>query len=458
LRSSLYNTLKEIEVKNRNKNRYYSLLAIFMTILCVTFIQGCATGIINASYDGNIERVKELIAEGVDVNTDYSGVKPLHNAAANGHVAIVKLLIESGANVNAATNQGITPLHNAAANGHVAIVKLLIESGANVNAVANNGFAVLHNAAINGHYETVELLLKSKANVNVKTKNGDTPLKLASSKGHNGIVKLLSKAAADDHDWEMAQKQNSRYWYKKYVESYPQGQYVEQAQGQINRLDEEEKERQARQKERARQQEKRRKSEQAAREAKEKAAREAFLKKIPDTVAKGAYVRAHRGNDGPLKSIGVAGEFIVQRLLYISSNRPGTRIEPQPKHPLIVEFIASLGRVESFKGAVGKLPVSANLALHAAYTGQTSDPATDAIRKANPKVWIRLVDPRLHIVSGGFTASGSLVVGAHRITLTDGGVMTQSTSEHAFFMSGTRVLVGNDAYAFDGNTWSTVRQ
>ena len=43
-------------------------------------------------------------------------------------------------------------------------------------------------------------------------------------------------------DWEKARQQDTRYSYKKYIDSHPHGQYVFQSQVQIDRLDEQAKE------------------------------------------------------------------------------------------------------------------------------------------------------------------------------------------------------------------------
>ncbi|MFQ6021394.1 MAG: ankyrin repeat domain-containing protein [Acidiferrobacterales bacterium] len=59
-----------------------------------------------------------------------NGVRPLHWAAAGGHLATVELLITEGANINAETAEGITPLQTAAGMGHEHIVKLLRRHGA----------------------------------------------------------------------------------------------------------------------------------------------------------------------------------------------------------------------------------------------------------------------------------------------------------------------------------------
>tara|TARA_B110000438_G_scaffold224668_1_gene218515 strand:+ start:200 stop:568 length:369 start_codon:yes stop_codon:yes gene_type:complete len=55
-----------------------------------------------AAYEGNIEAVKQHIADGADVNAENQhGLTPLYAATAGGHKEIVDLLIANGANVNA---------------------------------------------------------------------------------------------------------------------------------------------------------------------------------------------------------------------------------------------------------------------------------------------------------------------------------------------------------------------
>ena len=93
--------------------------------------------LIVAAEDGNIEAVKQNLAEGVDVNTrSYIGESPLHGAATFGHKEIVELLIAKGADVNAKGGiiDGTTPLHKSASNGHWEVAEVLIAKGADVNA------------------------------------------------------------------------------------------------------------------------------------------------------------------------------------------------------------------------------------------------------------------------------------------------------------------------------------
>jgi ankyrin repeat protein len=60
---------------------------------------------------GDIEAVKQAIADGADVNAKNEyGNTPLHPAAIEGHKEVVELLIAAGADVNAKIDHGDTPL------------------------------------------------------------------------------------------------------------------------------------------------------------------------------------------------------------------------------------------------------------------------------------------------------------------------------------------------------------
>ena len=83
-----------------------------------------------AAKEGDLAKVKSLIAEGSDVNVrDENGFTPLHFAAYRGYKDVAELLILKGANVNAVDKWGGTPLHSADQAGHKEIVELLIKHG-----------------------------------------------------------------------------------------------------------------------------------------------------------------------------------------------------------------------------------------------------------------------------------------------------------------------------------------
>ena len=87
----------------------------------------------NAARNGNLNRVKTLLNQGVPVNSrDQYGYTPLHNAAyISGNLSVVQELLKRGAHLNPRTNTGRTPLYLAALAKHPHVVHALIRAGAN---------------------------------------------------------------------------------------------------------------------------------------------------------------------------------------------------------------------------------------------------------------------------------------------------------------------------------------
>ena len=87
---------------------------LLITTIAAVLLVGCGgkSSIHDAAWDGNIEAVKQHLADGVDVNArdSFFGNTPLHFAAYQGHKEIAELLIANDADVNARKNNGITPL------------------------------------------------------------------------------------------------------------------------------------------------------------------------------------------------------------------------------------------------------------------------------------------------------------------------------------------------------------
>jgi len=90
-----------------------------------------------AARKGDAALVKQLLDEGVDVNTKYRyGATALSYACDRGHVDVVKLLLDRGADVNVKdTFYGATPLTWAVSPAmgrkpqHVDVVRLLLAKG-----------------------------------------------------------------------------------------------------------------------------------------------------------------------------------------------------------------------------------------------------------------------------------------------------------------------------------------
>lgn len=178
-----------------------------------------------ASYDGNFEKVKELIKQGANVNSTPlpqggkdGDLTPLHQAVILGRInksdydsnsklpnqpyiknrlSLAKLLIENGANVNATTRYGVSPLHKVEIKE---IAVLLIDSGAKVDAreYFNEKLTPLFEATQKYRKQGIaEVLINHGANVNQETPDGITPLMRAAAEGNQEVAKLLIDRGAD---------------------------------------------------------------------------------------------------------------------------------------------------------------------------------------------------------------------------------------------------------------------
>ena len=146
-----------------------------------------------AAYNGRDQVVCELIRAGADVNgKDNYKQTALHCASGCGQSNIVKTLAEAGANLNVQDEQGRTPLMWAAYWGHANVVMELIRAGADVSVVSSHkcytysesvaaGSTALHFAAKQNSIECGVLLVEAGADMRTRNKNSKSPLNLASS-------------------------------------------------------------------------------------------------------------------------------------------------------------------------------------------------------------------------------------------------------------------------------------
>ncbi|MDB4681224.1 ankyrin repeat domain-containing protein, partial [bacterium] len=212
---------------------------LLLTTIAAVLLVGCGLSeadraLLKAANEGNIEAVKQHLADGADVHAkDKQGWTPLHYAAAlNGHKEIAELLITKGADVNAKDKWGSTPLDSAIFARKAETVDLLRKHGgktgkelkaagkptepvaeaAKVEPVAEatqpepptakarviSTYFTIHDAAAIGNIEAVKQHLAAETNVNTKDNKGDqTPLHYASVMGHEEIVELLIDNDAD---------------------------------------------------------------------------------------------------------------------------------------------------------------------------------------------------------------------------------------------------------------------
>lgn len=147
------------------------------------------------SNKGNINKVKELVERGANVNAqnDY-GYSPMFYASRQNKLNIVKYLVENGAIVDIENRFGETPLMVASVNGNLEVVKYLIQSGANINKIGA-GTTSLGYASRYGHLDVVKYLVENGADINLIGMT--TPLMWANHNDHLDVVKYLVEAGAD---------------------------------------------------------------------------------------------------------------------------------------------------------------------------------------------------------------------------------------------------------------------
>jgi ankyrin repeat protein len=173
-----------------------------------------------AARQGLLEKLKELIGKGSDINAaDSSGQTALHYAARRGHKKIVELLLVNGANVNTKDSKGLTPaemamtrlrtqitkllvdnnadissIHLAAFEGNLAKVKTFLQRGINIKTQDSDGRTPLHYAAT---ADVAEFLISKGADIHTGDKDDETPLHTTAGAGFKDVVELLIKKGAD---------------------------------------------------------------------------------------------------------------------------------------------------------------------------------------------------------------------------------------------------------------------
>jgi len=108
-----------------------------------------ASALVQAAIHGDLQRVRELVSGGADVNeTDQYGWLAVHRAAANDRDEVVSYLLAASSAIEARGTDAWTPLHLACVSGSARAVTALVKGGADVNAVARKNNTPLHLAMV----------------------------------------------------------------------------------------------------------------------------------------------------------------------------------------------------------------------------------------------------------------------------------------------------------------------
>jgi len=135
----------------------------------------------NAVRNGNMDKVKEMLEEGVllEDQDDVFGT-PLHEAACFDRIEIAEVLIKQKADINLPMkHHGDTPLCVACRKGYLPHVDLFVRSGVKINNTGKGGATPLHCALENKHEEVAKFLIGASASVSILDGNGMSPMHIA---------------------------------------------------------------------------------------------------------------------------------------------------------------------------------------------------------------------------------------------------------------------------------------
>ena len=154
----------------------------------------CKTPLQAAAYKGDIERLRELILAGADLNavSGFFGTA-LQAACYRGQLHASKMLLSFGANANSSSNFHGNPIHTAARDGNAELIELLCEYGADVDAKGGVYGNALIAAAKGGHQAAVKILSIQGVKLNAEGRSEEYPTALyaASLHGHWEVVAWL---------------------------------------------------------------------------------------------------------------------------------------------------------------------------------------------------------------------------------------------------------------------------
>lgn len=191
-------------------------------------------GLFLAAHEGDVERIRQLIADGADLEArDSRGRTPLHVAAFASQDAALQALAEGGADMNALEAQAYdvvtiaavaddpelmslaialgndpglitspyvgTALIAAAHLGHAEVVRRLIAAGAPLDHINNLHWTAVMEAVVLGdggedHQAVLDALLAAGADRTLADRNGVTPLEHAEQRGYAEMAARLRQA------------------------------------------------------------------------------------------------------------------------------------------------------------------------------------------------------------------------------------------------------------------------
>ncbi len=163
------------------------------------------SALVKASEQGNFKEVKNLVNQGIDVNTVVEERSPLFMAVLNKNYKIAKYLISKGADVNFVFDNRETLLFIVARNDESKMVEFLMKNGADINKITNLASTPIEAAILfcsdcplKNKEKTLKTMLKYGADIDMKNPYEPKWTALDSAIYHNRLeaAKLLFKLGA----------------------------------------------------------------------------------------------------------------------------------------------------------------------------------------------------------------------------------------------------------------------
>lgn len=152
-------------------NRLLFIVVILCSYFTNPFCEAAPTAhdFNQAIIQGDLSKVKTIIAQGFDVNEiENRQFMPLHVAVGNHKIDIINYLLDQGANINIVMGE-YTALHIAVQHNRADLVGLLLARGANVNIQERfSGTTPLHRALKYKLLDIAKLLMAHGARLDIK--------------------------------------------------------------------------------------------------------------------------------------------------------------------------------------------------------------------------------------------------------------------------------------------------
>lgn len=154
--------------------------------------------LIKAAEKNDVEKLNQLVKEGVDPNTfGKEHMTPLFWALGHQNKKAMKALLAVGADPNLKDPDGDSPMAMVAGAKDIELIRILLEGGGDPDIKNDVGEPALFIAIGQKRIENVKILIDYGANINATDRSGTTPVMDAAILNQYHIVLFLLERGAD---------------------------------------------------------------------------------------------------------------------------------------------------------------------------------------------------------------------------------------------------------------------